>query len=98
MFDLIYRFDSVNAESRKLPATAEEARQFLVQGNRDFAEMTEIGRTSNDAKVIALDPRAFGWGVPSGDAPLQAPFAAVLGCADARVPTEMVFSKGCNEL
>ena len=30
--------------------------------------------------------------------PTQVPFAAVLGCADARVPTEMVFSKGCNEL
>lgn len=26
------------------------------------------------------------------------PFAAILGCADARVPTEMIFAKGCNEL
>ena len=48
--------------------------------------------------IIAFDPRAFGWGVGNGGAPVQAPFAAVLGCADARVPTEMVFSKGCNEL
>jgi len=98
MFDLIYRFDPANAESQKLPATADEARQSLVQGNRDFAEMTEAGRTTKETKIIAFDPKAFGWGVSVGDVPLQSPFAAVLGCADARVPTEMVFSRGCNEL
>src|SRR5690606_29904321 len=26
------------------------------------------------------------------------PFAVVLGCSDARVPTEMVFHQGCNDL
>ena len=98
MFDLIYRLDPTNAETRQTPATSEEARQLLVQGNRDFAEMTDSRMTSKKTLVIPFDPRAFGWGVADGDAPAQAPFAAVLGCADARVPTEMVFSKGCNEL
>jgi len=28
----------------------------------------------------------------------QRPFAVVLGCSDARVPTEMVFHQGCNDL
>jgi class 3 adenylate cyclase len=98
MFDLIYRFDPAASESRPMPQTWAEACRLLVQGNREFAEMTEVGRSGTQTRVIPFDPRAFGWGVREGEAPVQAPFAAVLGCADARVPTEMVFSKGCNEL
>jgi carbonic anhydrase len=98
MFELIYRFDPANPEVRQNPRTADEARQILVQGNRDFAESTDARRTDKRTRVIPFDPRAFGWGMAEGDAPAQAPFAAVLGCADARVPTEMVFSKGCIEL
>ncbi|PWT94781.1 MAG: carbonic anhydrase, partial [Blastocatellia bacterium] len=41
---------------------------------------------------------AFAWKVEERDDPIQAPFAAILGCADARVPTEMVFGRGRNEL
>jgi carbonic anhydrase len=34
----------------------------------------------------------------TASAPVQAPFALVLGCSDARVPTELVFSQACNDL
>jgi carbonic anhydrase len=98
MFDLIYRFDPAKATSHQMPQTSEDARRLLVQGNRDFAAMTDALQTGKKARVIPFDPQALGWGVENGAAPVQAPFAAVLGCADARVPTEMVFSKGCNEL
>jgi len=98
MFDLIYHFDSATPESRKVPASAEEARQSLVEGNHDFAQMTEAGQRGEGSRVITIDPQAFGWGVASEEAPLQAPFAAVLGCADARVPIEAVFARGYNEL
>jgi carbonic anhydrase len=98
MFDLIYRFDPSDPASPRIPKDAEEARQLLVQGNRDFAETRDLFRSGKGSSVISLDPLAFGWGVATGDAPIQAPYAAVLGCADARVPTEMVFSKGSNEL
>jgi carbonic anhydrase len=60
--------------------------------------MTDSHNRGKKRHVIHFNPQAFGWGVVSGDASTQSPFAAVLGCADARVPTEMVFSKGCNEL
>jgi carbonic anhydrase len=98
MFELIYRFDPANPEVRQYPRTGEEARRILVQGNRDFAESTDARRTDKQTRVIPFDPRAFGWGLAEGDSPAQAPYAAILGCADARVPTEMVFGKGCNEL
>lgn len=98
MFELINRFDSATPTSYPMPQTSEEACRLLVQGNRDFAEMTDSHNSGKKRHVIHFDPQAFGWGVGNGDAPTQAPFAAVLGCADARVPTEMVFSKVCNEL
>lgn len=98
MFEFVYRFDPATAAPHQMPQTSEEACRLLVQGNRDFAEMTDTLHTSKEARVILFDPGAFGWGVGNGGAPAQTPFAAVLGCADARVPTEMVFSKGCNEL
>ena len=33
-----------------------------------------------------------------GEMPRQAPFAVVVGCSDARVPTEMLFGQGFNDL
>ncbi len=33
-----------------------------------------------------------------GGMPKQAPFAVVVGCSDARVPTEMIFAQGFNDL
>jgi carbonic anhydrase len=69
-----------------------------MRGNRDFARMTDTRAKEMRSCVIPFDPRAFGWGALDAQAPVQAPFAAVLGCADARVPTEMIFTKGCNEL
>jgi carbonic anhydrase len=98
MFDLIYRFDPASSKTHRVPQTWEEARQLLVQGNRDFAEMTTRSSVEKQTRIIPFDPLALGWGVAVEGVPVQAPFAAVLGCADARVPTEMIFSKGCNEL
>jgi carbonic anhydrase len=98
MFELVYRFDPAQPAPCVAPDSSEQACQLLMKGNRDFAEMTDSCHTGKKTCVIPFDPRAYGWGVSNGRAPAQAPFAAVLGCADARVPTEMVFSKGCNEL
>lgn len=98
MFELIYRFDPASAETQRTPSTWKEACSLLVQGNRDFAEMTDARSAARKTQVIPFDPRALGWGIEVDGIPAQVPFAAVLGCADARVPTEMIFSKGCNEL
>ena len=90
--------DPATVTSHKLPQTWEEACELLVQGDRDFAEMTDSSDTHRKTRVIPFDPQALGWGVGNGGAPVQASFAAVLGCADARVPTGPVFSKGCSGL
>lgn len=35
---------------------------------------------------------------PHGEMPKQAPFAVVVGCSDAQVPTEIIFGQGFNDL
>lgn len=98
MFDLIYRFDPSSSSKLPHPADSKDACALLVRGNHDFAELTDPRRTDRISHVIPIDPLAVGLGAANGEAPKQAPYAAVLGCSDARVPTEMVFSKGCNEI
>lgn len=98
MLDLIYRFDPTNTEIALAPKTADEAWHALVRGNSHFAKMTDVRHSSRQTLVLPFDPQAFGWGVAGENTSAQAPFAAVLACSDARIPTEMVFSKGCNEL
>jgi carbonic anhydrase len=98
MFELIYRFNPADVASAQPPRNAEEACRLLVQGNREFAEIAGAYRGGKNSCVIASDPRIFGWNPAGAELPMQTPFAAVLGCADARVPPELVLSKGCNEL
>ena len=40
----------------------------------------------------------MGYGAERGIAPVQEPFAAVLGCSDARAPVEMIFQQRSNDL
>jgi carbonic anhydrase len=47
---------------------------------------------------IDVDPSVVGLGSSPHAAPQQHPFAAVVGCADARVPIEIIFSEGPNDL
>lgn len=93
MFELIYRFDP-DAPSTKNPKTAKAARLRLEDGNRDFASLAE----SSPARVITLNAEALGLARPDGSPPLQKPFAVVLGCADARVPIELIFGQAANDL
>lgn len=98
MFDLTDRFDSRSTGSPRMPQNAQEARQLLVKGNRDFVDRTETRHRGKKKHAVSIGPRRFDGRTNERDAPAQAPFAAVLGCADARAPTEMVFGRGCNEL
>jgi carbonic anhydrase len=76
------------------PATAQSAQRVLLEGNLKFA--SKNGFTLGKDAHSEADNATSGPADPQ--APVQSPFAAVLGCADARVPPELVFSKGSNEL
>lgn len=67
------------------PGTPDEALQLLVEGNRRFVEGRTTTPNRNLARVKAVAPK-------------QAPFAAFLGCADSRVPIEIVFDQGFGDV
>lgn len=102
MIDYIFRHDPAKDVTNFRPATAAAARQALIRGNRRFSEWMAKCR-SEDAQA-----HDYQYIVPCGslttvprkvtEMPLQQPFAVVLGCSDARVPTEMLFGQGFNDL
>jgi carbonic anhydrase len=67
------------------PATPEQALAALVEGNRRFVEGRSLAPHRDMARLRAIAPK-------------QTPFAAFLGCADSRVPVEIVFDQGFGDL
>jgi carbonic anhydrase len=71
----------------EVPALApDEALQRLVEGNERFASdtMTNLGQSLNILRQHTVEK--------------QEPFAAVLSCADSRVPVELVFDQTIGQL
>jgi carbonic anhydrase len=98
MIDIVYRIDPDRPAAPPHPPDAASARRILETGNLEFATLLDLGAGQAGPRIVPLDAADLGWGGAAGEAPAQAPFAAVLGCADARVPTELVFHQGANAL
>jgi carbonic anhydrase len=101
--DYVYRFNPRNPGVKPPPRDASSARRTLEDGNRLFARWMESCRTSGGAGcepryVVPCNGLEVGMDRLPGDVPRQAPFAVVVGCSDARVPTEMLFGQGFNDL
>ena len=103
MIDYVFRYDPQQPSVKPNPDTAEEARQALMEGNRVFSDWMsgclsgDLGSKSSQYLIPCngLDSVLHHTG---DEYPSQNPFAVVLGCSDARVPTEMVFGQGFNDL
>jgi carbonic anhydrase len=65
--------------------TASEALRLLAEGNRRF--VASIGADAMITAARRVEATAT-----------QEPFAIVLGCADSRVPAELVFDQGLGDL
>jgi carbonic anhydrase len=65
--------------------TPDEALRKLMEGNKRFVAQK---RKSPNQDVVRLTEVAKG----------QNPYAAILGCADSRVPSELVFDQGLGDL
>jgi carbonic anhydrase len=102
--DYIYRFDPKNPSVKQHPVDAEAARKTLEDGNRMFSRWMESCRTSTVTPgkepqyVVPCNGLEVGMARLHGEVPKAAPFAVVVGCSDARVPTEMIFGQGFNDL
>lgn len=89
-------YRSTQDDAPEVPATPEEAVQTLLDGNARFIVET-VPDLSAPSTVPPADLAALS-SVPVVEAPKQAPFCIVLGCSDARVPAELVFSVKPNQL
>lgn len=67
------------------PATPDEALAALAQGNDRFVEGKTLAPHRNMARLKEIAAK-------------QTPFAAFLGCADSRVPIEIVFDQGFGDV
>lgn len=92
--EIVWRQAQPGESRRSRPATAEEARTQLTEGNADFAKLGDQG----GRQVIAVGPEAFGLPAVEGAGLAQEPFAAVLACSDARAPVELLFNQAGNSI
>jgi carbonic anhydrase len=98
--EIAYRYGREAGLRRPRPADADAARRRLDDGNRAFSELLDgivCGR-GVARRTVEVDPGDLGFAAGGRAAPEQQPYAAILGCADARVPVELVFNEGPNDL
>jgi carbonic anhydrase len=67
------------------PATPEEALAVLIEGNERYVNERRLHPRGDMDRVEET-------------APHQAPFAAVVGCSDSRVPVELLFDQGIGDI
>ena len=65
--------------------TADEALERLLEGNRRFASGSPVAPRRDEQRRTE-------------QAENQTPFAVILGCADSRVPPEIIFDQGIGDL
>jgi carbonic anhydrase len=99
MYEVVWQYDDSRNFDDERPATALEACQLLLQGNREFAGFfAQDPAPGATRRVVRLSRQNVGFGIKPGEAPHQEPFVAFLSCADARVPVELIFGQGVNDL
>ena len=67
------------------PVSPDEALQRLIDGNKRFVEGKPINPNQSRDRLLETSAAQF-------------PYAAILGCSDSRVPTEVVFDRGVGDL
>lgn len=76
---------AIAGDPLRIPESPAEALEVLREGNRRFVEGKSLSIHRDLGRVKEVAPR-------------QTPFAAFLGCADSRVPIEIVFDQGFGDL
>src|SRR6476659_5146552 len=98
--DIVYRYSAIDSAARPRPGDAEAALKRLDDGGRMIAGLCADAAEGDGTaqRVIELDAHDLGLAKVDRAAPKQRPYAAILGCSDARVPIELIFNEGPNDL
>jgi carbonic anhydrase len=99
VIQLVYQHNPDARRAAQQPRNGQEALDWLNEGNRRFAALrpSRIASGTGAASSMVIDSD-LGFGIAPGVAPEQRPFGIVLGCADARVPIELIFGQSVNDL
>ena len=82
---MVMTFTMCGSHQGSLPSTPQEALSELMAGNERFVNEKSINPRSDMDRIEET-------------APHQAPFAAVVGCSDSRVPVELLFDQGIGDI
>jgi carbonic anhydrase len=82
---LVMAFTMCRSHQVSVPTTPQEALVELMAGNARFVNEKSINPRSDMDRIEET-------------APHQAPFAAVVGCSDSRVPVELLFDQGIGDI
>jgi len=97
--DIIYRYEARDTSASLRPSHTDAALRRLEDGNKTFAALFESTADQNVVQcIVPVDSRELGLSSNAGEGPKQHPFAVILGCSDARVPIELIFNEGPNDL
>lgn len=93
MVEISWRYRPDEPLPNVRPETPDEARRLLLEGNQAFAQLG----TENGTPRLVIDVAASNLGIrdPQGEQG-QRPMAAVLSCADARVPLELITGQAAD--
>ena len=78
-------FTMCKNSSSSTPSTPQEALAELMAGNERYVQEKSIHPRGGKERIAET-------------APHQAPFAAVVGCSDSRVPVELLFDQGIGDI
>jgi carbonic anhydrase len=76
---------AADAQQKPKPVPPDQALQRMLEGNKRFVQER---RKNPNQSLLRLKETAL----------VQYPFAAMLSCADSRVPTEIIFDQGFGDL
>jgi carbonic anhydrase len=98
--EITYRYGGRDTTARTRPPDADAALARLNEGSRAISALLDspLEDRGTARRIIPIDQRDLGLQPGKARAPEQRPYAAVLGCSDARVPIELIFSEGPNDL
>ena len=82
---IVMTFTMCKSQSTVAPSTPDEALAELIAGNERYVSEKSIHPRGSMDRVKET-------------APHQAPFAAVVGCSDSRVPVELLFDQGIGDI
>jgi carbonic anhydrase len=74
-----------NPEEKPQPVNPQAALKRIIEGNKRFVEGKRLNPNQSRLRLQEI-------------AVAQYPFASILGCADSRVPAEIVFDQGLGDL